>query len=89
VKRVEARKKGVGNVNWDERNDGQVFTDALVNSDVRTKDWFITLRPWTAPDVLQKVEELSEQPIPKRHGQVAKLIRHEITRIEREKWKLV
>jgi hypothetical protein len=42
-----------------------------------------------APDVLQKVEELSDQPISKRHGQVAKLIRGEITRIEREKWKLV
>jgi hypothetical protein len=39
---VPSTGEGVGNVNLAERNDEQGFTDAPF-SDVRTKDWFITL----------------------------------------------
>jgi len=42
-----------------------------------------------APDVLRKLEDLGEQPIPTRFGQASALIEHEISRIEREKWELV
>jgi hypothetical protein len=87
VERIKKWRDGVENLDWEERNHGQqgyLSTD-VISGDVRTKGWWITLRPEMAPDVRNKVEDLSEKPIPTRQGQVSKLIEHEITRIEREK----
>ncbi len=91
VERVKEWRDGVENLDWAEAHHGQegYLPSDRISGDVRTKSWWATLRPEMAPDVLRKVEDLSEKPIPTRHGQISKLIEHEITRIEREKWDLV
>ncbi|MEE6179212.1 hypothetical protein [Mycobacterium sp. 050134] len=91
VRRIKEWRDGVENLDWAEANHGQegYLTTERISGDVRTKDWWVTLRPEMSPDVLNEVEGLSEQPIHQRHGKISKLIQHEITRIEREKWKLV
>jgi hypothetical protein len=60
-----------------------------ISADVHTKDWFITLRPEMAKDARRRVEELSNKPTPTRLGQIPNLLKHEVARIERDKWKLV
>ncbi len=89
--RIKEWRDGVQNLDWAEANHGQegYLRFDRISGDVRTKDWWVTLSPEMAPDVPNKVEELSKQPIHSRPGQTSKLIEHEITRIEREKWKLV
>ena len=91
VERIKEWRDGVGELDFCEKNHGQeayLSTDRI-NGDVRTKAWWVTLRPEMAHDVRKEVEDLSATPIPPRRGQVSKLIEHEITRIERDKWKLV
>jgi hypothetical protein len=41
------------------------------------------------PDALRQVEELSQRPVNTRRGEMAKLLREEVNRIEREKWELI
>ncbi len=65
------------------RKEGYLPTDRI-SGDVRTKSWWVTLRPEMAPDVRRKVEDLSEKPIPTRHGQMSKLIEYDITRVHRQ-----
>ena len=91
VERVKEWRDGVEDLDWAEAHHGQegYLPSDRISGDLRTKSWWATLRPEMAPDVLRKVEDLSEKPIPTRHGQISKLIEHEITRIEREKWNLV
>ena len=90
VERIKQWRDRADYIDFAERNHGRIIGgDEPVNSDVRKKDWFATLRPEMAPDILRKLEALCEQPVATRRGQVSKLIEHEITRIEREKWNLV
>jgi hypothetical protein len=91
VERIKEWRDGVETLDWAERSHGQegYLPSERISGDVRTKAWWTTLRPEMAPDVRSKIEDLSEKPISTRHGQISKLIEHEITRIEREKWKLV
>jgi hypothetical protein len=58
-------------------------------NDVRTEDWFITLRAEMTPDALRQVEEPSQRPVNTRRGEMAKFLREEVSRIEREKWELI
>ena len=91
VERIKEWRDGVEDLDWAERmhgREGSLPSDRI-NGDFRTMAWFVTLRPEMAPNVLRKLEDVGEQPIPQRYGQASKLIEHEITRIEREKWKLV
>ena len=60
-----------------------------ISADVRTKDWFITLRAEMSADALRRVEELSQRPVHTRRGEMATLLGEEISRIEREKWDLI
>jgi hypothetical protein len=91
VERIKEWRDGVKNLDWEETNHGQqaYLSSEKISGDVRTKAWWATLRPEMSHDVCRQVEELSEKPIPTRYGQISKLIEHEITRIERRKWKLV
>ena len=57
--------------------------------DVRSKDWYVTLKSVMSPDVANEVEALSAKPLNSRLGEVPKLLRHEIMHIEREHWELV
>lgn len=91
VERIKEWRDGVEDLDFAEAHHGQegYLPSDRISGDVRTKAWWVTLRPEMAPDVRHKIEDLSEKPIQQRHGQISKVIEHEISRIEREKWKLV
>lgn len=90
-KRIEEWRRHLDDLDWAENYHGRVVNpgDDPISGDVRTKDWFITLRAEMAADALQQVEELSQRPMQTRRGEMSKLLGEEITRIEREKWELI
>jgi hypothetical protein len=58
--------------------------------DATTRNWWATLRPELKDDVARHIEELSKNTgVQERSGQVPNLLRDEIVRLERDKWKLV
>jgi hypothetical protein len=60
-----------------------------ISADVRTADWFITLRAEMSADAVRRAEELNERPVHTRRSEMAKLLGEEVSRIEREKWDLI
>lgn len=58
--------------------------------DATIRNWWATLRVELAADVAQQIEELSKNTgVEERYGEVPNLLRDEIVRLERDKWKLV
>ena len=55
----------------------------------QTKAWFRTLRPEMAKSALERIQDLSKQPLAERIGELPALLDEEINSIERDKWKLV
>jgi hypothetical protein len=97
VERIAEWRKGVDEVAFAE---GEAFSPSSSSSgvfvsardldwDVRSKDWYVTLKSQMSPDVANEVEALSAKPLKSRLGEVPRLLRNEIMRIEEEKWELV
>lgn len=58
--------------------------------DATTRNWWATLRPELKDDVARHIEELSKSSgVEERYEEVPNLLRDEIVRLERDKWKLV
>jgi hypothetical protein len=91
VERIKEWRDGVGHLDWQEDHHGQTgaWDTQLISADIHSQSWYVTLRPEMAREVVDQVEKLNDQPVPSRRGKISKLVKHEITRIEREKWKLV
>jgi hypothetical protein len=58
--------------------------------DVTNRNWWATLKPELQSHVARRIEELSNNTgVEQRFDDVPNLLRDEIVRIERDKWKLV
>ena len=69
------------------RGDGPAYGP---QPDVTTRNWWATLKPELRSDVARKIEDLSNNTgVEERFEGVPNLLRDEIVRLERDKWKLV
>lgn len=94
---IKEWREGVDNMRWAESESflGRgpapqvVFGGGDPDRPLESKGWFAAFRAELTPEVIAEIDRLCQVPPVSRLGKLPQLIDREISRIEREKWKLV